>query len=147
MKGTWQTTDSGGGAAVAIAVLVIVVIIGSAVASTAARAVDVVLHVVEIVVIVVACTVGAAVLAGLGWAGWRLRQRMLARAAAPREPVVLRATVRPGAPPVLAHGEPPALEPVRMIPDEADQIWRTTRPLAAARRPAPCPHPRKRHGR
>lgn len=68
MKGTWQTTDSGGrGGLVLIAVIAAAALIGSGAASAAVSAL------VTIVAIVTGCVVGLAVLGGIAWLVYRAR--------------------------------------------------------------------------
>ena len=76
MKGTWQTTDSGGGLVLAV-IIAAAVLVGSGAASAIASAL-------EVLVIVAGCTIMLAVLGGITWLIWRARQ------ASPGRPIAAR---------------------------------------------------------
>jgi hypothetical protein len=100
MKGTWQTTDSGGG--LVLAVLAVLVLIGSGAASAAVSAL-------EVALIVAAAVIGLAVITVAGLLIWRVRQER------PGAPIAARQASRigPGERPVLSSGHKAALEPPR----------------------------------
>jgi hypothetical protein len=67
MRGTWQTTGSGGEGGLVLAVIAAAVLIGSGAASTIASALVTIL-------LITGCTIAAAVTGGIAWLVYRARQ-------------------------------------------------------------------------
>lgn len=113
----------GGGAGVAIAVLVVVAV--AAGASAVRAAMPVIRTALEVAGITAACVAGLAVIAGVSYAGYRVRRAV--RAARPR-PAPYRVevvTVVPSRP----AGRPPAVRAAVEAPRSAPAAW----PLAAGK--------------
>lgn len=88
MRGTWETTDSGGGDGL---LKLATVIVGLAVLASSASAI---VAIVNALLVVLGAVVGLAVAAGTGLLVWRLRQSCRP-AALPWEPGILSARQRP----------------------------------------------------
>ena len=86
MRGTWQTTDSGGGGVRIVLLVLAALLFAGPVTAAADSVARVVAEVVTVAVIVVASAAGLAALAGLALAAVRVRRRILdsPRAAVPR---------------------------------------------------------------
>ena len=80
MKGTWQTSGSGGSTVLALAVIVAA---GVLAAEAARPVIDAVTELVRVVLIAVAALAGAAAAAGIGYAAWRWRHPRPAARPAP----------------------------------------------------------------
>lgn len=125
MKGTWQTTGSGGGSSgPALAVIVAVVLIGSGAVSAAASALASLL---VTIAIVFGSVIGLAVLGGIAWLVHRARSDRPGRPIAAR----LMCPVPPAARPELEGSDKPAISPGREVhlhlnvsPDELAAIMR-----------------------
>jgi hypothetical protein len=104
MRGTWQTTDSGGGPGVGLvlAVIAAAVLIGSGAASAIASALVTIL-------IITGCIMTLAVLGSIAWIVHRARQDRPGRPIAVRPVYRLPSQPRPG----LEASSRPALEPGR----------------------------------
>ena len=113
MRGTWQTTDSGGGTGLAVAVIIALVLLGSGVASAAASALASLL---VTLAIVLGSVIGLAVLGGIGWLAYRARSG-LTRSDRPGRPIEARPVVQlPPVPrPDLSPPYKAAIEPGREI--------------------------------
>jgi len=101
MKGTWQSTSGSGGGLVLV-VVIAALAIGSGAVSAAVSAL-------VTIVIVIACVVGLAFLAGIGYLIWR------ARSDRPGRPVAARPVYQlpPESRPRLEESSKPAIEPPR----------------------------------
>ncbi len=109
MRGTWQTTGSGGGGGLGqVAAVVVALMLAATIAPAVALVAHVVAVVVTVAVIVVASLAGLAVLGGLALVAVRVRRRVLSGPRAVRGRVVVvpdemaeiagRAGVLPGVP-------------------------------------------------
>lgn len=107
VKGTWQTTDHGGGGLVLV-LIAVAVVIGSGAASAAASAVASLL---VTVAIVLGCIVGVAVLGVIAWLVYRARQDR------PGRPIEARpiAQLPPNPRPQLEGSDKPAIGPGREL--------------------------------
>lgn len=99
-SGTWKTTSGGGG----LVLVIVAVLAGSGAASAIASAV-------VTIAIIIACTITAAVLAGIGVLVYRARQDR------PEQPIVAPVVhqIPPARPPALEGSDKPAIEPPREI--------------------------------
>jgi hypothetical protein len=109
MRGTWQTTDGGGGCGGLVLAVIAVVLIGSGAASAAASAI---VSALVTIAIILGSLIVLAVLGGIGWLVYRARQDRPGRPIAP--PVV--SQLPPAARPQLEGSDKPtAIEPTREV--------------------------------
>jgi uncharacterized membrane protein YccC len=120
MRGTWQTTGSGGSGGVVLVLVAAAVLIGSGVLTA-------VVHALEVILVVAGAVIGLAVAAGIGVLIWRVRSDR------PGRPISARVVSLqpPGPRPQLSEPSKPAIEPAREVhlhlnvtPDELAAIVR-----------------------
>ena len=102
MRGTWQTTETGGRGGLVLAVVVVALAVGSGAASAAVSAL-------VTIAIIVASVLGLAAVGGLAWLAYRACQGSAGRPVA--APAVYQ--LPPAAPQRLEASQPLAIEPPR----------------------------------
>jgi hypothetical protein len=136
MRGTWQTTDSGGGGVRIVLLVLAALLFAGPVTAAAASVARAVAEVVTIAVYTVASAAGLAALAGLALVAVRVRRRILdgPRAVAPRRvsAVVLDGRRTADSPEPGSRALPAARDDVPALPREhADAHVVTSRPARA----------------